>query len=175
MRKSILSTLLVGTSLIAANYSGIIEAPDASEIIKKDLLPQPQAYTMPSSCNLNDPAAIKRGEYFFHGLNGDETKIDPPDGVSRKYSSNGKVKQYGNCVACHNIEGAVGAGNIGPDLTNYKSTFVDSGVRNNAFVYQKIADPRVDNSNTRMTINLTTKLFNEQEICDLTAYVIAKK
>jgi len=174
MRKSILSTLLIGTTLIAANYSGVIETPDASEIIKKDLLPEPQKYSMPSSCNLNDPAAIKRGEYFFHGLNGEETKIDPPEGVAKKLA-NGKPKQYGNCVACHNIEHAVGAGNIGPDLTNYKSTFMDSGARNATFVYQKIADPRIDNINTRMTVNLATKLFNEQEICDLTAYVTAKK
>lgn len=174
MRKSILSTLLIGTSLITANYSSIIESPDASAIIKKDLLAEPQKYSMPSSCNLNDPAAIKRGEYFFHQLNGEETKIDPPDGVSRKLA-NGKPKQYGNCVACHNIEKAVGAGNIGPNLTNYKSTYIDSGARNVAFVYQKIADPRIDNINTRMTVNLTTKLFNEQEICDLTAYITAKK
>jgi len=80
-----------------------------------------------------------------------------------------------NCVACHNIEGAVGAGNIGPDLSNYKAIFIDTKVRNPQFIYQKIADPRIDNPNTHMTVNLTTGLFNEQEICDYVAYVISDK
>ena len=60
-------------------------------------------------------------------------------------------------------------------MTNYKTIFVDSKVRDAQFVYQKIADPRIDNKNTHMTVNLTTKLFDESEICDLTAYVMAKK
>ncbi|HIP20197.1 MAG TPA: sulfur oxidation c-type cytochrome SoxX, partial [Sulfurimonas sp.] len=87
----------------------------------------------------------------------------------------GKNKQYGNCVACHNIEGARGAGNIGPDLTGYKATFVDSGVRDNKFVFQKIADPRIDNPDTHMTVNLTTKLFTPAEICDITSYIVSPK
>ena len=53
--------------------------------------------------------------------------------------------------------------------------FLDTKVRDAAFVYQKIADPRIDNPNTHMTVNLTTKLFNEQEICDYTAYVMSEK
>ncbi|HQS78648.1 MAG: sulfur oxidation c-type cytochrome SoxX, partial [Sulfurovum sp. 24-42-9] len=75
----------------------------------------------------------------------------------------------------HDIEGAKGGGNIGPSLTGYKALFLDTNVRDNQFVYQKIADPRVDNNNTHMTVNLTTKLMSEQEICDLTAYVVADK
>ena len=81
----------------------------------------------------------------------------------------------GNCVACHNIEGAKGYGNIGPDLSNYKSLFVDSGARNGQFVYQKIADPRMDNAKTHMTVNLANGLFNEREVCDLASYVMSKK
>jgi L-cysteine S-thiosulfotransferase len=84
-------------------------------------------------------------------------------------------KQYGNCVACHNIEGARGAGNIGPDLTGYKDMFMATGVRDNQFVFQKIADPRVDNVNTHMTINLTTKLFTTKEICEITSYIVSPK
>ncbi|MEJ2372599.1 MAG: sulfur oxidation c-type cytochrome SoxX, partial [Sulfurimonas sp.] len=86
-----------------------------------------------------------------------------------------KPKQYGNCVACHNIEGAKGAGNIGPDLSDYKANFIDSGARDNQFVYQKIADARIDNPTTHMTINLTTNLFNEREICDITSYIVSPK
>ena len=89
--------------------------------------------------------------------------------------ANGKAKQYGNCVACHNIEGAKGAGNIGPDLTKYKEYFIDTKVRDYAWVYQKISDARVDNENTHMTVNLTTGLFTEKEMCDMTSYIVSKK
>ncbi len=53
--------------------------------------------------------------------------------------------------------------------------FIDTKVRDAQFVYQKIADARIDNPKTHMTINLTTKLFDESEICDLTAYVMSVK
>ncbi|MCF6206719.1 MAG: sulfur oxidation c-type cytochrome SoxX [Sulfurovum sp.] len=160
------SSLLMGVDLTKA-----YDMPDASKMIEKDLLKAPQKYTMPKSCNLNDPASIARGEYIFHNLNGKKAKKKPPAGL--KINGKKKPKQFGNCVACHNIEGAKGAGNIGPDLTNYKAIFLDTKTRTPQFVYQKIADARIDNPDTHMTINLTTGLFNEQEICDLTAYVIA--
>jgi sulfur-oxidizing protein SoxX len=53
--------------------------------------------------------------------------------------------------------------------------FMATGVRDNQFVYQKTADARIDNPKTHMTINLTTKLFNEREICDITSYIVSKK
>ncbi|SFV59674.1 Sulfur oxidation protein SoxX [hydrothermal vent metagenome] len=53
--------------------------------------------------------------------------------------------------------------------------FVDSGVRSNKFVFQKIADPRIDNADTHMTVNLTTKLFTTKEICDITSYIVSPK
>lgn len=166
----------------AADLTKAYEMPDASKIVEKDLLGEPTTYTLPKSCNLDDAGSIARGKYIFHNLNGKKAKGTPPAGLAKhieKVGKDGKVKkvekQYGNCVACHNIEGAVGGGNIGPDLTNYKSFFVDTKIRDAQFVYQKIADPRIDNANTHMTVNLTTGLFNEQEICDLTAYVMSKK
>jgi sulfur-oxidizing protein SoxX len=170
------------SSLMGADLTRAYEMPDASKLIKKDLLGPPQKYTMPKSCNLNDPAAIARGEYMFHNLNGKKAKKAPPKGLSKFIEVKGKdgkikkkPKQYGNCVACHNIEGAKGAGNIGPDLSNYKALFIDTKVRNPEFVYQQIADARVINPKTHMTINLTTGLFNEQEICDYVAYVVSEK
>ncbi|MBT5935795.1 MAG: sulfur oxidation c-type cytochrome SoxX [Sulfurimonas sp.] len=174
MKKTIMISLLVSTSLFAADYSSVIEKPNASELIQKDLLPPAKVFTMPSNCVTNDKDSIARGAFIFHNLNGGKVKGKLPKGLAKK-NANGKSKQYGNCVACHNIEGAVGAGNIGPDLTGYKAIFVDSGVRDNQFVYQKIADPRVENANTHMTVNLTTKLFNEQEICDMTSYIVSER
>jgi len=179
-----LTTLFLSTSasLCAADLTKAYDMPNATEMIKKDLFPAATKYTMPKSCNLNDAKAIARGKYMFHNLNGKKAKKPAPEGLVKfveKKGKDGKVKkkpkQFGNCVACHNIEGAKGAGNIGPSLIDYKALFIDTKARDAQFVYQKIADPRVDNPNTHMTVNLTTKLFNEQEICDYTAYVVSVK
>jgi len=172
MRKVIL--LGIATFLGAADLSSVIEIPDATAILLKDALPAPKLYLMPQGCITEDLGAIARGKYIFHNLNGKDAKENPPEGLSRK-TADGKEKQMGNCVACHNIEGAKGYGNIGPDLSNYKSLFVDSGARNGQFVYQKIADPRLDNAQTHMTVNLANGLFNEREVCDLASYVMSKK
>jgi sulfur-oxidizing protein SoxX len=174
MKRKIITSLLLGVSLFATDYSKVIESPDATKIIEKDRLAPAKSYTMPKGCISTDADAIARGAYIFHNLNGKKAKTKPPKGLSKK-NAKGKPKQYGNCVACHNIEGARGAGNIGPDLNKYYDTFIASKVRNNQFVYQKIADPRIDNPNTHMTVNLTTKLFNEREICDIASYIVSKK
>ena len=176
---TILSISVLATCSNAADKKLIdaIEQPDAAEIIKKDFLKPAQKYTMPAGCISNDKDSIARGKFIFHNLNGKKAKGTPPKGLV-KFITKGdkkKPKQYGNCVACHNIEGAKGAGNIGPDLTGYKKHFIDTKTRNNAFVYQKIADPRIDNENTHMTINLTTGLFTEKEICDIASYIVSEK
>jgi len=169
-------------ALFAGDLTKAYEMPNASKLIEKDALAAATKFTMPKSCKLDDIAAIERGAFFFHNLNGKKAKGKAPKGVVKfveKKGKDGKVKkkakQYGNCVACHNIEGAKGGGNIGPDLTGYKKIFLDTKTRDAQFVYQKIADARVDNAKTHMTINLTTKLFTESEICDLTAYIMSEK
>jgi len=175
MSKWLLLSTTVGLGLVfASDLSTAIESPNASKIIAKDLLGPAKVYTMPAGCISTDKDVIARGEFIFHNLNGEKVKGNPPKGLS-KVLPDGLPKQYGNCVACHNIEGAKGAGNIGPDLTNYHALFVKSGVRDNAFVYQKIADARIDNADTHMTINLTTGLFTEREICDITSYIVSIK
>lgn len=179
-----LAAMLVSTSALvnAADLTKAYDMPDASKLIEKDKLAKPTKFTMPKGCVSTDAASIARGKFIFHNLNGKKAKETPPKGLAKfveKKGKDGKVKkkpkQYGNCVACHNIEGAKGAGNIGPDLTNYKATFIDTKVRTPQFVFQKIADPRIDNPETHMTVNLTTKLFSEQEICDLASYVVSEK
>ncbi|WP_295054110.1 sulfur oxidation c-type cytochrome SoxX [Sulfuricurvum sp.] len=164
----------IATLLGAADLSSVIESPDATAILKKDALPAPKVFAMPQGCISEDPAVIARGKYIFHNLNGKDAKDPAPQGLV-KILPDGKEKQFGNCVACHNIEGAKGYGNIGPDLTNYKGLFMESGARKHEFVYQKIADARVDNPTTHMTINLTNDLMNEREICDLASYIVLKK
>lgn len=175
MKRWLLLSTTVGVSLaFGANLSDAIEQPEAASIIQKDLLGPAKAYTMPSGCITDDKDAIARGGYIFHNLNGEKAKATPPKGLSKK-NADGSPKQYGNCVACHNIEGAKGAGNIGPDLTDYNAFFIQTGTRTPQFVYQKIADPRIDNPNTHMTVNLTTGLFTEREICDIASYIVAVK
>jgi len=184
MKKSLIISLVATASLFAADYSSVIEHPNASKMIEKDALAPAKAYTIPTGCITTDADAIARGKFIFHNLNGKKAKKNPPKGLSRKQMKPGKTylpgdkipaKQYGNCVACHDIEGARGAGNIGPDLTNYQNSFIKTGVRNYQFVYQKISDPRIDNPKTHMTVNLTTKLFTPREICDIASYVISPK
>jgi len=174
--------LSASSAVCAMDLTKAYDMPDATKMIQKDLFPAAKKYTMPKSCDLNDPKAIARGKYMFHNLNGKKAKKPAPEGLVKfveKKGKDGKVKkkakQFGNCVACHNIEGARGAGNIGPSLESYKANFIDTNARDAQFVYQKIADPRIDNPNTHMTVNLTTGLFNEQEICDYTAYVVSDK
>ena len=172
MRKVIM--LGIATFLGATDLSTAIESPDAKAILVKDALPAPKLYTMPQGCIVDDTAAIARGKYIFHNLNGKDAKDNPPEGLARMLP-NGKEKQMGNCVACHNIEGAQGYGNIGPDLTNYKALYMDSGVRGGQYLYQQIADPRLENPKTHMTVNLANGLFSEREVCDLMSYIVSKK
>jgi sulfur-oxidizing protein SoxX len=174
MKRKLITSLLLGASLFATDYSKIIESPDATKIIEKDKLAPAKVYKMPKGCISTNADVVARGAYIFHNLNGKKAKAKPPKGLSKK-NAKGKPKQYGNCVACHNIEGARGAGNIGPDLSKYYKNFIATKVRDNKFVYQKIADPRIDNPKTHMTVNLTTKLFNEREICDIASYIVIKK
>jgi len=175
MKRWLLLSTTVGLGVaFAANPAAGIEQPGAAQIIQKDLLGPAKAYKMPAGCITDNKDAVARGKYIFNNLNGEKVKDTPPAGLS-KTNPDGSPKQYGNCVACHNIEGAKGAGNIGPDLTNYHQNFIASGARDNAFVFQKIADARIDNPNTNMTINLTTGLFTEREICDIASFIVSIK
>ncbi len=174
MIKIVTLVAMAGIASFAVDLKSVIETPEAKQIIQKDLLGPAKTFTMPAGCITTDAEAIARGKFIFHNLNGKKAKGPFPKGLAKK-NAKGKAKQYGNCVACHNIEGAKGGGNIGPDLSNYKKHFIDTKVRNSAWVYQKIADARIDNANTHMTINLTTGLFTEKEICELTSYIVSKK
>ena len=142
-----------------------IESPDGKKILSSDLLGSPTAHTMPKDCVSKDPATITEGQIFFNELNN----------KSGKYPQYSKDQEFGNCVACHQIEKANGYGNIGPDLTKYHENFIASGGRTPEFVYQKIADPRIDNPETVMTVNLTTKLMTDKQICSVISYIFAEK
>lgn len=168
------SALLLSCNLFASSLADKIEYPSAKEIIERDLIPPPKKFTMPKDCVTESEASIKNGEIIFNNLNAKKNKIKDENGKIL-VGKDGKPKQFGNCVACHNIENAEGYGNIGPDLTNYNEYFIKSGVRTHQWLFQKIADSRVDNPNTHMTVNLTNALMSEREVCDLVSYIISKK
>jgi len=173
------SVISCATSLSLLNAGDAkVEQPDAVKILTKDKLKPATKFTMPDKCISSDAKVIAIGKYIFHNLNGKKAKKKAPEGLA-KFTTNKagkkKTKQYGNCVACHNIEGAIGAGNIGPDLHNYKAGFIDSKARTLDYVYQQIADPRIHDKDSRMTVNLTTGLFNEEEICAITSYIVSEK
>lgn len=175
------SAMLI-TSANAGSLASAVSMPDATKQLKKDQIDVAKTYKMPANCVSSDKRSIERGKFFFHNLSGKQAKkkadfakslgIDIKDKRKDLMKPYGGWKPYGNCVACHNTPGAIGAGNIGPDLTNYKKYFIDGGVRTNAWIYQKVADPRIDNPNTHMPIGLTTgRLFNEKEVCDIVSYL----
>ena len=173
------SVLMVSASLTLLSAADAkVEQPDAVKILKKDMLKGAKVHNMPANCITSDAKVIARGAFIFHNLNGKKAKGKLPEGLDKFVTNKAgkkKPKQYGNCVACHNIEGAIGAGNIGPALHDYKANFIDTKVRTNQYVYQQIADSRIHDKDTRMTINLTTGLFNEEEIFAITSYIISDK
>ncbi len=150
------------------------EHPDASQIVKKDIPPGPTLYAVPDNCKLDNPKFIakkaKEGMKIFNN------------------------KKLANCVACHNAPGSVGAGNIGPDLTGYASTLMKApGPRGEKktpdWVFQRVADYRVqipkefrDPHSPQfvpyyniMTVNLTTKALNYDQVCAVTAFLLSLK
>lgn len=167
------AALLLGGCAVSgdkvSSAPSVIESPDGLKTLQSDLLGAPVKYTMPAGCVKTDKASIERGRLFFNELSN-------ASGVSSKYGIDyPKDKSFGNCVACHQIEKAVGYGNIGPDLSNYNEIYIKTGARTPEWLFQKIADPRIDNKDTAMTVNLTTKLFNESEVCDIVSYIVADK
>ena len=151
-----------------------------SSILKKDSIGVPTTHKIPDSCVTTDKRAIGKGKFLFNNARGKNVK-KPPYGISRtmKKTDPGYVaerqkwKPYGNCVACHNANGAKTPGNIGPSLVDYRSHFIDTNARTADWMFAKISDPRVDNPNTVMTVNHTT--FSPDEICAIMSFVLYGK
>lgn len=68
-------------------------------------------------------------------------------------------RNTGNCYACHQVEGAELAGNIGPPLIAMKMRFPEREV-----LYQQVADPRVRNPNTVMPPYGAHGILSEREL-----------
>ena len=68
-------------------------------------------------------------------------------------------RNAGNCFACHLVEGAELAGNIGPPLVAMKMRFPEREV-----LYQQVADPRIRNPNTVMPPYGAHGILSEREL-----------
>lgn len=180
VKNSLLLALSVAATIALIGCGGNAPAPEASlslgkqletkdkeayEILKKDTLKPATKYAMPSGCVSTKAENIENGKILFNNLNN----------ASGKFKQFDTKKQLGNCIACHEIEKGEGHGNVGPSLKNYHDTYVKTGARTHEWIYQKIADPRVDNHDTVMTVNLATGLMSDREVCDVVSYLVSKK
>ena len=68
-------------------------------------------------------------------------------------------RNSGNCFACHQVEGAELAGNIGPPLISMKMRFPEREV-----LYQQVADPRLRNPDTVMPPYGAHGILSEREL-----------
>ena len=68
-------------------------------------------------------------------------------------------RNNGNCFACHQVEGAELAGNIGPPLVAMKMRFPERQV-----LYDQVADPRLRNPNTVMPPYGAHGILSEREL-----------
>jgi len=151
-----------------------------ASILAKDSIGVPTTHKIPSSCISKNKRVIGKGKFLFNNSRGKGVK-KPKYGFSRtvKKTDPGyiaerqKWKPYGNCVACHNANGAKTPGNMGPSLVDYKAHFIDTKARTPEWMFAKISDPRVSNPNTVMTVNHTT--FSPNEICAIMSFVFYGK
>ena len=91
------------------------------------------------------------------------------------------TRSKGNCVACHDLPGAVFSGNAGPSLVYT----MNHNERSTAWIRQKIVDPKVDNPETIMFTFYDNKgkkqirkdwigkrVLSAQEVEDIVAYLL---
>ena len=90
------------------------------------------------------------------------------DAIRGKALANERSK--GNCVACHQIQGAVQPGSKGPDLTTY-GTWGRSDEETYALVY----DMRWRNPDTVMPPAGINQILNDQELRDVIAFLQSSK
>jgi sulfur oxidation c-type cytochrome SoxX len=81
--------------------------------------------------------------------------------------------QMGNCAACHCADGVKGCGDIGPSLIRYKKELGEQRTRE--WLFQKIADARMDNPETVMPPTLSTNTLKPEEAVDVVEFLESLK
>ena len=77
-------------------------------------------------------------------------------------------RRKGNCIACHMIPGGQSPGTIGPALVAMSARYPDP-----AKLHAQIYDPTVANPMSAMPPFGRNRLLTEQELNDVTAYILS--
>jgi sulfur-oxidizing protein SoxX len=113
---------------------------------------------------------------LFPDINKPAQKWAEPAGYKGSKENGAKIFsdiQQGNCAACHCADGVKGCGNIGPSLIKYKKELGEQRTRD--WIFQKIADARMDNPETVMPPTLSTNTLKPEEAVDLVEFMESLK
>jgi sulfur-oxidizing protein SoxX len=113
---------------------------------------------------------------LFPDINKPAQKWTEPAGYKGSKENGVKIfsdVQQGNCAACHCADGVKGCGDIGPSLTKYKKELGEQRTRD--WLFQKIADARLDNPETVMPPTLSTNTLKLEEAVDLVEFLESLK
>lgn len=113
---------------------------------------------------------------LFPDINKPAQKWPEPAGYKGSKENGAKVFsdiQLGNCAACHCADGVKGCGNIGPSLIKYKKELGEQRTRD--WLFQKIADARVDNPDSVMPPTLSTNTLKPEEAVDVVEFLESLK
>lgn len=113
---------------------------------------------------------------LFPDINKPAQKWAEPSGYKGSRENGAKIFsdiQMGNCAACHCADGVKGCGNIGPSLTKYKKELGEQRTRE--WLFQKIADARMDNPESVMPPTLSTNTLKPEEAVDVVEFLESLK
>jgi sulfur-oxidizing protein SoxX len=113
---------------------------------------------------------------LFSDINKPAQKWAEPAGYKGSKENGVKIfsdVQQGNCAACHCADGVKGCGDIGPSLVKYKKELGEQRTRD--WLFQKIADARLDNPETVMPPTLSTNTLKPEEAVDLVEFLESLK
>lgn len=103
-------------------------------------------------------------------------KHSPPAGYSGDVKKGIKLfssKKKGNCAACHCTANIQGCGDIGPSLDAYTKDLGEG--KSHEWIFQQVADARINTEDTAMPPSLTTGTLTAEEIADIVAYLESVK
>lgn len=113
---------------------------------------------------------------LFPDINKPAQRWTEPAGYKGSKENGAKIFsdiQMGNCAACHCADGVKGCGNIGPSLIKYKKELGTDRTRE--WLFQKIADARMDNPETVMPPTLSTSTLKPEEAVDVVEFLESLK
>lgn len=160
-KKALLTALTVAVSAVLA-FSTAVTAQEKKEE-KKEVKLGVEALKMSDA-------------ELFPDINKPAQQWAEPAGYKGSKENGAKIFsdiQLGNCAACHCADGVKGCGNIGPSLIKYKKELGEQRTRE--WLFQKIADSRMDNPETVMPPTLSTNTLKPEEAVDVVEFLESLK